>query len=36
MIPTNDRGFIPEPRVVVDPFIEEMHDWFGTPNWVRE
>jgi N-sulfoglucosamine sulfohydrolase len=36
MISTLDRGHIPEPREVVAPFTKEMHDWFGTPAWVRE
>ena len=36
MISTQDRGHIPEPREVVTPFTKEMHDWFGTPDWVRE
>jgi arylsulfatase A-like enzyme len=36
MISTQDRGHIPESREVVAPFIKEMHDWFGTPDWVRE
>ena len=33
---TNDRGHIPEPAEVVAPFTKEMHDWFGTPAWVKE
>ena len=36
MISTQDRGHIPESREVVAPFTKEMHDWFGTPAWVRE
>ena len=36
MAETNDRGLILEPRSVVEPFIEEMHDWFGTPENVDE
>jgi hypothetical protein len=36
MISTQDRGHIPEPPEVVAPFTKEMHDWFGTPDWVRE
>ncbi|HRJ10073.1 MAG TPA: sulfatase [Prosthecobacter sp.] len=32
---TGDRGAKPEPRQVVAPFAKEMHDWFGTPDWVR-
>ncbi|NNM29903.1 MAG: sulfatase [Akkermansiaceae bacterium] len=35
MVETGDRGAIPEPRDVVAPFEKEMHDWFGTPEWVR-
>jgi hypothetical protein len=33
---TNDRGHIPEPPEVVAPFTQEMHNWFGTPDWVKE
>ncbi|MDF1849552.1 MAG: sulfatase [Verrucomicrobiales bacterium] len=33
MIDTGDRGHIPEPPEVVAPFLKEMHDWFGTPDW---
>jgi len=33
-IETGDRGAIPEPAEVVAPFEKEMHDWFGTPDWV--
>ncbi len=36
MIETGDRGHIKEPREVVAPFVKEMHDWFGTPDWVLE
>ncbi|MEC8345323.1 MAG: sulfatase [Planctomycetota bacterium] len=35
MIETQDRGHIPEAPEVVAPFLKEMHDWFGTPDWVR-
>ena len=35
MVETGDRGHIPEPREVVEPFVEEMHQWFGTPQWAR-
>jgi N-sulfoglucosamine sulfohydrolase len=31
---TRDRGGIPESREIVAPFEKEMHDWFGTPDWV--
>ncbi|MEM8911077.1 MAG: sulfatase [Planctomycetota bacterium] len=33
MVETRDRGEQPEPREVVAPFEEEMHEWFGTPAW---
>lgn len=33
-VETGDRGAIPEPPEVVAPFEKEMHDWFGTPDWV--
>lgn len=33
MTETGDRGAIPEPRGVVAPFLKEMEDWFGTPDW---
>lgn len=33
MIESNDRGHIPEPPETVAPFLKEMEDWFGTPNW---
>ena len=32
---TGDRGHIPEPPEVVAPFLREMEDWFGTPDWAR-
>lgn len=35
MVETGDRGHVPEPREIVAPFKKEMHDWFGTPAWVR-
>jgi arylsulfatase A-like enzyme len=35
MIETGDRGAVPEPREIVAPFAREMHDWFGTPAWVK-
>jgi hypothetical protein len=34
-ISTNDRGHLPEPPEVVAPFTKEMHNWFGTPDWVK-
>ncbi len=36
MTESGDRGHIPEPPEVVAPFVKEMHDWFGTPEWVKE
>ena len=21
---------------IVKPFVKEMHDWFGTPDWVKD
>jgi arylsulfatase A-like enzyme len=33
MTETGDRGGCPEPPEVVAPFEQEMHDWFGTPEW---
>jgi arylsulfatase A-like enzyme len=33
---TGDRGAIPEPREIVAPFLKEMHDWFGTPDWAEQ
>ena len=35
-VATSDRGHIPEPEEVVRPFTKEMHNWFGTPDWVKE
>jgi N-sulfoglucosamine sulfohydrolase len=35
MVESGDRGHIPEPPGVVAPFLKEMHDWFGTPDWVN-
>ena len=32
---TGDRGHLPEAPEVVAPFVKEMHDWFGTPDWVE-
>jgi hypothetical protein len=32
---TNDRGEFAEPDAVVAPFEQEMHDWFGTPDWYK-
>ena len=33
---TGDLGYIVESRDVVAPFEQEMHDWFGTPEWVED
>ncbi len=33
IVETEDRGAFPEPDSVVVPFVQEMHDWFGTPDW---
>ncbi len=30
---TNDLGRFLEPKEIVAPFEEEMHNWFGTPTW---
>jgi hypothetical protein len=30
---TGDRGEIPEDPAISAPFVKEMHDWFGTPDW---
>ena len=36
MIETGDRGHLVESREVVEPFLREMHDWFGTPDWASD
>ncbi|MEK6235753.1 MAG: sulfatase [Planctomycetales bacterium] len=36
MVESGDRGHIPESPEVVAPFLKEMHDWFGTPDWAKE
>ena len=33
---TGDRKAIPEAPETVAPFENEMHDWFGTPEWYGE
>ena len=33
---TGDLGEWPEPEEIVAPFEKEMHDWFGTPDWVEK
>jgi arylsulfatase A-like enzyme len=35
IVETGDQGRFPEPPGVVAPFDREMHDWFGTPNYVN-
>jgi arylsulfatase A-like enzyme len=35
LIETGDQGQWPEPPEVVAPFEQEMHDWFGTPEWYK-
>jgi len=32
---TGDLGQRPEPEHIVAPFEQEMHDWFGTPDWYQ-
>jgi len=32
-VETGDLGEFLEPPEVVEPFVQEMHDWFGTPVW---
>jgi N-sulfoglucosamine sulfohydrolase len=33
IVETGDRGEFPEDPAIVAPFEQEMHDWFGTPEW---
>ena len=35
IVETGDLGEWPEPADVVAPFEQEMHEWFGTPEWYR-
>ena len=35
VVETGDKGEIAEARDVVAPFEQEMHDWFGTPEWYQ-
>lgn len=35
IIETGDLGEWPEAPEIVAPFEKEMHDWFGTPDWVE-
>lgn len=36
IVETGDRGHILEPPEVVAPFEQEMHEWFGTPDWAKQ
>ena len=36
MTETGDLGGLEEPPEIVAPFEKEMHDWFGTPDWVSK
>ncbi|MEX0820798.1 MAG: sulfatase, partial [Rhodothermales bacterium] len=36
IVETGDQGIYPEPAYVVEPFEQEMHDWFGTPEWYSD
>ena len=36
MVETGDRGHVPEAPEVVAPFLDEMHQWFGTPEWAPQ
>ncbi len=36
IVETGDLGMYPEPEEIVVPFVDEMHAWFGTPEWVME
>jgi arylsulfatase A-like enzyme len=36
MVETQDQGVFPEPKEIVEPFEEEMHNWFGTPDWYKK
>ena len=35
IVESGDRGHILEPLDVVAPFVKEMDDWFGTPDWAK-
>jgi arylsulfatase A-like enzyme len=35
IVETGDLGATPEPAEVVAPFAQEMHEWFGTPDWYQ-
>jgi N-sulfoglucosamine sulfohydrolase len=36
MIETGDMGYKMEDPSIVAPFVKEMNDWFGTPEWYVE
>lgn len=36
IVETGDKGEFPEAAEVIAPFAEEMHRWFGTPDWARQ
>jgi len=33
LVETGDQGKWPESQEIITPFEEEMHEWFGTPEW---
>lgn len=33
IVESGDLGHLAEPNEVVEPFVQEMHNWFGTPVW---
>lgn len=35
IVESGDRGHIAEAPEIVAPFLKEMHDWFGTPEWSK-
>lgn len=36
IVETDDQGRFAEPPGIVEPFEQEMHEWFGTPGWVNQ
>jgi arylsulfatase A-like enzyme len=36
IVESGDRGHISEPLSIVVPFVKEMDDWFGTPDWAKQ
>jgi hypothetical protein len=36
MIETGDLGYQMEDPSIVAPFVSEMEEWFGTPEWYKE